>query len=193
LADWTAGFEEHYDEFDAADNEYAIARQIFCGQMSLSGLFRAQCMLQATDQEDYYHRRIDGDCTGIDLESTVDKRLSGLFGGAVPDAEDFGKPRIFLPELVRQTKDANRRQLRNMQYLHEAGRHHMSQQHSPVIEKLIDLQVFWTNLIVNYIGFAAGERDGQLGFVPFLEPKSISDDPQVYYPFMDAEMEKQYA
>lgn len=47
------------------------------------------------------------------------------------------------------------------------------------------MQVSWLNLGVDYIVFAAEQRDGELGHVPFLEPKSISEDPRVYYPFAE--------
>jgi hypothetical protein len=46
-------------------------------------------------------------------------------------------------------------------------------------------QDLWTQLTVDYIAFIAQQRGGQLAEVPFLQPKSISDSPEVRYPFHD--------
>ena len=65
LAEWTNGYVELYDGFSTEQRDYATARQILCAQMYLSGLFRTQCFMEASDQNDYYQRRTDGQFIGI--------------------------------------------------------------------------------------------------------------------------------
>ncbi|MGC1176533.1 MAG: hypothetical protein WA843_00520 [Candidatus Saccharimonadales bacterium] len=182
--DWTNGFAEHYDKFDAEQKDYATARQMFRPQMYLSGLFRVQCMMQARDQGDYYRRRLEGDYTGVALDSIVDWRLRELLG-VTPAPEKFKSPNMTLEELTTQTLTMNERQHEYGKALHRTGHLNAGKVTSPTIDSIFVLQRDWTNLITDYIVFAAAERDGKLAAVPFLAPKSITQNPGVYYPFAD--------
>lgn len=175
LAQWTDGLTRYYEGFDSEQRDYALARQIFCAQMYLSGLFRAQCLMQASDQEDYYHRRLDGSFIGIDLEDTISARL---------DQSPAITPR--LDEIAERTLMLNDKQQTYVEQLHLTGRDDAGRQTSPTVNTVLALQKEWVDLVVDYAVFAANERGGKLSAVPFLEPKSISDDPQVYYPFAGA-------
>ncbi len=186
LEEWTTGLSDHYFDMRPEQKDYAMARQILCAQMYLSGLFRIQCHMQATDQDDYYRRRLEGAHTGIDLGAAVADRLPLLFG-VNPPKPDGGVSSAWLSfnELVGQTLTLNEVQRKFIKLLHATGVNDVGQEQSPTIAAGANLQKAWTGLVVDYIGYVAAER-GNLRAVPFLEPKSMTEDPQVYYPFAQA-------
>jgi hypothetical protein len=171
---WTNGLLDFYEDFNPDQKDYAISRQIFCAQMSLSGLFRIQCLMQAADQDDYYRRRTGGSGVGIDLEKTVADRLKQL--QSVEHA-------MSLDDIAARTLEINDQQQAYVEELHETGQRYAGQDSSPAIDSGLVSQNRWAGLIVDYIVFASHRDDGDLASVPFLEPKSISDNPEVYYPF----------
>jgi hypothetical protein len=171
---WTSGLLEFYEDFNADQRDYAIARQIFCAQMSLSGLFRIQCLMQAADQDDYYRRRTGGNGTGIDLEESATDRLERL------QPVERAMP---LNDIAARTLEINDQQQAYVEELHETGQRYAGQDSSPAIDSGLVSQNRWAGLIVDYIVFASHRDDGDLASVPFLEPKSISDNPEIYYPF----------
>lgn len=177
---WSGLFAE-YDDLDDSQKERVVAQQLFGAQMFLSGIFRIQCFLQATDQEDYYKQRLEGHYIGIDLERTVSDRLAELFE-TIPGPTDFNKP-MSLQELKHHTLAMNEQQRHCIKDLCENGSQGAAQEGSPAATAMTDVQKGWVDLIVDYIAFAASDGGGDLSTVPFLEPKSISDDPQIYYPF----------
>ncbi|HTB49330.1 MAG TPA: hypothetical protein VK712_04585 [Verrucomicrobiae bacterium] len=182
LVVWTRGLVENYDSFSAEQKDYALARQIFCAQMYLSGLFRVQCFMQATDQEDYYRCRTDGTCIGIDLKRAVTRGLKSTIG-FIPESDGFDSTQIVLGEIAGQTLLRNENQSEYVKGLHVSGRYDIARESSATMDTVLRLQEGWTRDVVNYVAFAAQEHGGQLAYVPFLEPKSISDDPKVYHPF----------
>jgi hypothetical protein len=185
LVQWTSLFLQAYGEATPKTKDELLANQMFCAQMYLSGLFRTQCFMQARDQADYYERRLGGDYIGIDLEQTVSNRLNHLFV-ATPPPEQFDQQTSSVKELAYTTLALNEQQTHFIKTLYESGHLDAGQQESSTISDGMELQRSWVNLVVDYAVFAASEHDGKLSTVPFLEPKSISDDPQIYYPFAEA-------
>lgn len=183
LINWTNGLVEYYDGLDQEQADYMLARQMFRAQMYLSGLFRVGCFMRATDQDDYYHRRMELERVGIDIDprATITENLHRLYGQA-PEPNAF-EPVLTLPELTSRTLELNEEQRNYVRELHVSGRHDVGKEESPTIDTIIDMEKKWIGHLVDHIAFVAGERGGQLSAVPFLEPKSISEDPQPYYPF----------
>jgi hypothetical protein len=52
------------------------------------------------------------------------------------------------------------------------------------IESLQHEEAEYTKLVVSFAAFNAGLREGRLSRVPLLEPRSITTDPDVIYPFV---------
>lgn len=77
-------------------HDYLAARQLFCVQMYLSGLFRSQCFMQSASQEEYNVRRFSDRLPplGVDTLGTITHRLIERFGRQ-PSLPDFKRP-IFL-------------------------------------------------------------------------------------------------
>jgi hypothetical protein len=183
LINWTDGMVEGYDDFSQEEADYMLARQMFCAQMYLSGLFRVACFLQAKDQEDYYRRRMEQrDHVGLDIDSrqAITSRLYRLYD-YIPD-ESF-RPVLTLSEVTSRTLELNDEQRDYVRELHISGKDDIGKEKSPTIDAIHNMEGKWVSHLVDYISFVASERGGQLAAVPFLEPKSISDDPQPYYPF----------
>lgn len=173
------------DQFaNMVDSDQATARQLFCVQMFMSGLFRTQCMLEATDQEDYYQRRMSGKAVGVDLSTVIAEQMQTR-SGTLKDHVDFSSATPNLAELVELTDQTNETHKALIQKLHDRD-NSTSNVDLPMIEDIKTMQVAWAELAVDYILFAAHERGDQLAPVPFWEPKSISENPAIYYPFQVA-------
>ena len=186
LINWTNGLVEFYDGLTDEQADYMLARQMFRAQMYLSGLFRVACFMRASDQEDYCRRRLDQrDHVGLDVDprTPITDRLYRLYD-YVPDSDGF-RPKLTLPDLAARTLDLNEEQRDYVKELHVSGRGDIGEEESPTIDMIIGMEKKWIGHLVDYIAFVASERGGHLAAVPFLEPKSISDDPQPYYPFAD--------
>jgi hypothetical protein len=54
---------------------------------------------------------------------------------------------------------------------------------SPALASIRAGERLWTEFAADLIVYARQVRGGNLAAVPLLEAKSISDEPQVYYPF----------
>lgn len=165
---WTRQFanESHHD--------YMTARQLFATQMKLSGLFRIQCRILASSQEDYEQRRFGNYPSGINIGRQVNYHLNESAGST-----DLASKTIGLERLVADTLRLNEEEydslgrLPNQTNLRRIGNY----------IKLQRMQREWLDLSTDYIIYAAQVREGNLAAVPFLEPKSISENPQTYYPF----------
>lgn len=183
LIDWTNGLVEHYDGFRPEQADYVLARQMFRAQMYLSGLFRVACFMQAEDQEDYYRRRLELDQIGLDVDAktVIWKSLYRLYD-FVPEPTGF-RPALSLDQLTSRTLELNERQRDYVIELHVSGRDDVGKEESRTMSNVKDMESRWLGHLVDYIAFVASERGRQLAAVPFLEPKSISEDPQPYYPF----------
>jgi hypothetical protein len=169
---WTPQFAEN------SMHDYLTARQLFCAQMYLSGMFRSECFVTSRGEEEYRFRRFGGHGIGIDLEKrTVDRLASN-------------KP-VELDELIGRTDEANEQTNAIIRELHNRNRRagtlfnyiKFINSRDDWLQALSLLQETWLDVSIDYITYAAEVRGNDLSKVPFLEPKSISDNPQIYYPF----------
>lgn len=188
LMNWTNGLVEHYDDFRQEQADYTLARQMFRAQMYLSGLFRVSCFMQAVDQEEYYRRRLESEHIGLNVDPRMEiwHSFYRLYD-YIPDETAVFRPVLTLPELTNRTLELNERQREYVKRLHEGGKDDIGKEESPTMDMIIDMENGWLGHLVDYIAFTASERRGQLAAVPFLEPKSISEDPQPYYPFAESQ------
>jgi|GEM_PF-5312164 len=169
-------------------DDQVFARQIFCAQMFVSGLFRNECMLLSSNQEEYLKRRGGTNPVGISIAQVVGNRLRQLKdAGKNPAFQLTTKPTITFGDLAERTHFMNNRMPRVLQLLHTYGADEVSREQSPTVTMLRETQKDWISLATDYILYAAQTREGGLADVPFWEPKSISEDPQIYYPFREVE------
>jgi hypothetical protein len=167
---------------DFVNDDVYLARQLFCAQIFLSGAFRKQCFLQATDAEDYKSRRLHNGPLGIDLSETVEQRLSEYQSEYVMPEYTYGTSAW--ARLSEHTLRSNETSLEMMKLVHGISRRDAGKEDSPATVLLKTGQSMWARLAVDYIVFAA-TRSGnfELADVPFRGGKSISDDHELYYPF----------
>jgi hypothetical protein len=170
-------------------DDQTFAKQIFCAQMFVSGLFRNECMLISSSQEEYYERRSGkANPVGITIARTAGKRLRQLKdAGRNPAFQPTTDPALTFGDLAERTHFMNNRMPRVLQLLHTHGGREAGQEQSPTLTVLREMQGDWVSLITDYALYAAQTREGGLADVPFWEPKSISDNPQIYYPFREVE------
>jgi hypothetical protein len=169
-----------------------MAAQIsFNALMQVSGTYRDQCYLQATDPEidpdDYINRRQSRPIGVNNLPAVVNARLATHFLANDWDKEaDFATASIDISELDRTRQKAIRigdEAVKTMCARVAEGKD-LHQEESESVREMLDAQYNWLTLAIDCVTLAAKIRRGDLAAVPFLEPKSISADPppQVIYP-----------
>jgi hypothetical protein len=169
---WTSQFEEN------STDDYLTARQLFCAQMYLSGMFRLECFVVSNDEAEYRFRRFGGQVLGVDLRKSIAGRFSEsntVELSRLADATNAANDQTYFT--LRTLHDRNRRSdtlFNYVRFLNTRG---------DWFKELSSLQNTWLDLSVDYISYAAQARGKDLSKVPFLEPKSISENPQIYYPF----------
>jgi hypothetical protein len=170
---WWQGFETD------PRNDYLSARQLFGVLMLLSGSHRTQVSLQASNQNNYTERR-HATTLGINLRRTVEDRLDEY-----AHDKTVRENALSLEGLYRVTTAATTAGLDCLEFVHRRGAKDAKQKTSPSVEYLQGMQVTYAKLAVDHITFAAQIRNGELASVPFLQPISITDQPEnpVYYPF----------
>jgi hypothetical protein len=159
-------------------DDYQSARILFAGLMQLSGAYRDQCYVQARDADDYIERRQKA--IGIDLKPPVGIRMYTY----LPSTGNLARARISNEDLKnRMEKSINVGEVtvKNLCRRAEIGED-LGKAHSPAVVEMYLAQENWTTFCTDCVILAAKLRKGKLSSVPFLEPKSISEDPQVYYP-----------
>lgn len=118
---------------------------------------------------------------GIDTRAVVASRLllrtlKTIEDGAIvaaPDAE----------EINAQTLRAFETTFGDFDYVRQHAPNDFRQTDSPSVARLRTTQELWCGIVTDSILMAAGYRGGDLSAVPFLEPKSISHEHQIQYPF----------
>ena len=165
---------------ESPNDDYLAARQLFGVQMLISGCYKNQCYAQATDQSDFLARKFGEPPIGIDIPSVVSDHLVSLY----PDPEaTFSEEVITIDDLTAKTAQMVKAAMDSLVFLHARAQFEMGRESSETVESLKLAQQGWLELAVDHIAFAAQVRDGSLAEVPFLEARSISEEPQVYYPF----------
>ena len=155
-------------------NDYQTGKIIFSPLMLLSGRYREQHLFQATDQDDYYRRKSALGDLKIEVGEAVANRINTL-----------GETELDLPTLQATSRACIETALREEQAvnLRAADGKDFGLQESLAVESIRAGERVWTEFAADLIVYARQVRGGNLAAVPLLEAKSISDEPQVYYPF----------
>jgi hypothetical protein len=178
LATWTLASEEYPD---LLQDDYFIARQMFCAQMFISGAFRKQCFLEARNADEYIQKRKNHGPAGIDIEESATTRLNDHQNG---NAFLRGPYKNTLEaQLIEKTLQANDTSLELSKDTHNTIFNNPDSKVDVAITRLMYAQDMWSSLTVDYIVYSALLKNGKLDDVPMLRPKSISENPQIYYPF----------
>lgn len=159
-------------------DDYQSARILFNALMQVSGMYRDQCYIQASDQEDYLARRAK--IVGINPQQPVALGLRVL----VPETGDFSLADLEIESLDERRKEAMvigelavKKMCERLFHKDDLGA-----QDSVSVRETMSAQYSWLSFATDCVVLAAKIRKGELGAVPFLEAKSISDDPKVIYP-----------
>jgi hypothetical protein len=174
LSTWTLTAEQYPD---LLQDDYYIARQMFCAQMSISGAFRKQCFLEARNAEEYIHKRKNCGPAGINIEESVTARLNDhQTGNAFLRGPFKNTPEAQLIEKTLRTNDTS---LEISKYAHSSIMSNPNSKDAVVIPLLRHAQDIWSNLTVDYIVYLSKQKNGHFGDIPMLQPKSISENPQI--------------
>ncbi|HEX7632923.1 MAG TPA: hypothetical protein VF401_01205 [Candidatus Saccharimonadales bacterium] len=176
LVEWTVAAEQ---DPVLLTNEYWLARQLWCAQMFISGAYREQCFAQAVSPADYQNRRQNQGPVDIDIGTIANARWQANLPGGVYK----NTPWAGLMDRTLQTNDDWRD---IVQLTHERGLQDRGKEDSTSVKLYKTGQRIWTELAVDYILFAAHQLESPIAEVLFLEPKSITEDPQLYNPFTTA-------
>lgn len=167
-------------------NDEVSATQTFASQMLLSGARRNQIMLEARSQHEYEDRWQSGEL-GIDLVDVVSQRLAERFenGDEEVESADFSAANLTLEGLYKTAFFTVKRGRWTQEYLYEFGQEDLYKPQAPCSILQRQMQEAWAGLATDHIIFAAALRGGDLTRVPFLQPISITQQPDdpVYYPF----------
>lgn len=160
------------------EDDYQAARLLFAGLMQVSGSYRNQCYLQARNPEDYVERRKD--VIGTNMHNAVGVRLhthlpsTGNFARANIELDDLEKR---MQETIKVGETSVRAVCNRTKYGYDLG-----QSRSRSVNEMQIAQYNWLTFATDCLTHSVKVRRGNLADVPFLEAKSISDEPKVYYP-----------
>jgi hypothetical protein len=177
---WSLDTEQYPDFFQ---DDYWLARQMFCAQMFISGAYRKQCFIEANVSKDYLKRRKSQGPAGIDILSSISRRLDEYSSGnPFPDHQYKNTPEA---QLINRTLRINNMSLEVSKAVHSECMGNTPTNNNHAVKLLGAVQGLWTELIVDYIVYAAQQKGGKIEDVAMLEPKSISENPKMYYPFKE--------
>lgn len=190
LISWTHQVKEAENELSEEDYDYLLARQLFGVLMLLSGNLRTQALLVSSTQQEYTKYRRESMHVGADLRSIVRDRV--WWHRAVKETSSLEIEQQRLLEDTLAVNDVGRMWTGEFVYTrgkHEAGRRDTETHIAGHIAEQA-----WIELAVDYIfymdtrHFMKGRVSGYDGFasVPLLEPKSITLEPAIIYPFSAA-------
>lgn len=163
------------------DDEFMIARQLFNITMGMSGTYKRMCYLKSADQASYLEAKLDDNSSGVNLKELVDARLRYHFGDE-PTQTQLATPVIELEDLLERTNQTFEHVEEIFEFMSKRSQYDFDRDASESLASLEMCQGLWVEVAVDSILYAASQRDGHLSAVPFLEAKSISDDPAVIYP-----------
>ncbi len=166
----------------AQDDDYQAARIVFAGLMQTSGSYRNQCYVEAQDRSDYLVMRQDA--IGINLENAVGNRLRTF----LPATGDFSRAGISLEDLDQRRQEAEAIGLRAVKAM--CARivlgTDLHQRDSRAAREAQNAQYNWATFTTDALIYVAKNRGGTLADVPFLEPRSITDQSgTIHYPFRE--------
>ncbi len=180
--------EHHYDRLrifaaeylnnNQVNQDYETARLIFCSLMTLSGGFRKQCYIASETEAEYRQLRA-AKPIGIDLRAVVAKECD-------KDTITPLDPQDRLEGLISRTLTVFEISLALHESIHPRWVNDRNPTKAWRLEAMQRAQQQAAGLTVAQIMVAASYRDGDYTSVPFFEPKSISDQEQLLYPFANA-------
>lgn len=164
-----------------------VAKNIFNTLMRLSGTARRMCFYAAGDSSEYFALKDDLaiiELLGIDMLAGVARAIDAR----ATDRQLAGEVQVVSAPTPREchTEAMDAFDATGKRYLAEVRSrvpNDFGQLQSPSIDTLKQFFDLWSGICVDNILMAASYRGGDVARVPFWEPKSISDDPQLYYPF----------
>lgn len=165
------------------DDDFQAARIIFAGLMQISGGYRNQCYVEASDAADYIKRREKG--VGIDLRQPISARLHINLKGAA----DFLDARMTLEQLDERRRSIETIGIKVTQSMAELVRldkdNEIKRYRTRATLEAQTAQFSWAAFTTDALTLVAKMRGGLAG-VPLLEPRSISDQSGItYYPFKE--------
>jgi hypothetical protein len=151
------------------------ANLVFNLLMQLSAGQRLMCYLRSSNEAEYKELRHGPNSSGIDLENFV---------GAV--AEEYAEAPV--GKINQKRVLASGLHIFKIMgicqpYLSERAAKDIGQQASPLLEFAHLLQVGRAEALTRHILYFADLHGGSLASVPALEPKSITENPGLIYPF----------
>lgn len=156
------------------DNDFASARLTFCSLMTISGSFREYCFLNAPSAEAYVAMRHQQGPTSVDVRASVEDE----FRAATSAPKEHS---VRIEDLIDRTMTVNESNLRMHKLVHSAP---LAKDNRDLYSVLMQRsQSLWLGLAAAQIMVAAELRDNDYERVPFFEPKSITDQTQLLYPF----------
>jgi len=160
-------------------NDAQSAKLLFAFLMRVAGTYKVQCYFQATDQDDFMRRKLEPNIYGADIRIVTNERLSKVNFGGVYNQQpmDIGALSDTMRAAIVQEKE-------DLPLLCERARlgQDFGLEDSPGAHLAAAAQTTWLKCAVDAIVYAASIRNGDLDEVPFLEPRSISDEPQIIHP-----------
>ena len=161
--------------------DYQSAWLLFTPLMQVSGTYRNQCYMEASNANDYLTRRMSRP-TALDMRQVVSDRLRVW----LPEPDNFADATITTEVLGRQLKLVSEAGSKAVKIVcaRAAMKYDFGSEHSRSALAMIGAQSEWASFATDCVVLAAKIRNGELAKVPFLEPKSISADPPpaVKYP-----------
>ncbi|HEY4964522.1 MAG TPA: hypothetical protein VIH90_07570 [Candidatus Saccharimonadales bacterium] len=156
-------------------NDYQTGKMIFSPLMFLSGTYRERFIFQSKSQGDYYVRKTA-------KPSNLIKGLSEIVGVYTLASQNR---EVSLTSLRSTAEFCVRTALEEAKILNDraANGEDFGQEESIAVDSTMVREFSWMGFTLDLISFARQQRGDEIASVPFLEGKSISDDPQVYYPF----------
>lgn len=190
LIGWTNDVETastNPEEFSEDDLDYLLARQLFGVMMLVSGNLRKQALISASSQEEYATYRNDNSLVGLDIHKVVRDRV--WWHRAAKQSQPIADEQHNLLQNTLVTNDLSHAWTSD--FLYARGSKEPGRNNTETVAAGHIAEQAWVELAVDYIfymddrNFELGKSNGYEGFakVPFLEPKSITLEPGIIYPF----------
>jgi hypothetical protein len=164
---------------------------MFDGLMEISGTYRNQCYTEAVGSHDYLNRRRK--VIGIGIATCVHNRLTDL----IPVNGDFTDARISTSGLglqMEKTIEMGEETIKKLCSRVALGLD-LGESGSRSAEKMIEAQYGWLKFTLDSLILVTKLKGGNLQAVPFLEPRSITEQSgKLHYPldYDPAKGEKPY-
>lgn len=176
LKHFKLALETAYDDPDHTDlkMEQQEARLLFGLLMRASGCYLNQLVIQSSSQTSFNKRKA-AQPSGVNIIELAHRKLDDELLWENSSLED-------VCQSIDQASDLERQAMAEL-YDNQLAIKHLGQEQSPAVDLLKEVQAAWINCALQFIKHQAWTKKHHLLRIPFLEPKSISDDPEIFYPF----------